>query len=236
MLDQQIAQQVAAGGGTGLSEVIARQLSRNLPATAAAGAPVANPNSPLPRAGEGPGVRAPAAGAPAVAAPPAAGPANGTVPASAQRAFMQQHWADAMRAQQLTGVPASFILGQAALESGWGQREIRAADGTPSYNLFGIKAGPGWQGRTVQVATTEYEGGVPRQTVQSFRAYESYAAAFQDWALTIGRNPRYSAAAAGPGAGGFASGMQQAGYSTDPTYAAKLAQVIRTASSIGGAG
>jgi len=75
---------------------------------------------------------------------------------------------------------------------------------------------------------------MPSKTVQSFRAYDSYAAAFQDWAMTIGRNQRYSAAVAAGGAGGFASGMQQAGYSTDPGYADKLARVIRTASSIGG--
>ena len=55
--------------------------------------------------------------------------------------------------------------------------------------------------------------------------------------LTIGRNQRYSAAVASAGsAGGFAFGMQQAGYSTDPTYGEKLARVIRTASSIGGTG
>jgi flagellar protein FlgJ len=150
---------------------------------------------------------------------------------------MQQHRADAVRAQQLTGVPANFILGQAALESGWGRREIRGPDGAPSYNLFGIKAGSGWQGKTVQVTTTEYDGGVPRQTVQSFRAYDGYGAAFQDWALTIGRNQRYSAAVASAGSGGgFAFGMQQAGYSTDPTYGEKLARVIRTASSIEGTG
>ena len=32
------------------------------------------------------------------------------------------------------------MLGQAALESGWGKHEIRMADGSNSYNLFGIKA------------------------------------------------------------------------------------------------
>jgi flagellar protein FlgJ len=150
---------------------------------------------------------------------------------------MRTHWDDAVRAQQLTGVPASFILGQAALESGWGRREIRGPDGAQSYNLFGIKAGPGWQGKTMQVTTTEFEGGVARKSVQSFRAYDSYAAAFQDWALTIGRSQRYSGAIASAGsAGGFAFGMQQAGYSTDPAYGEKLARVIRTASSIRGTG
>ena len=148
---------------------------------------------------------------------------------------MQQHQSAALQAQQLTGVPAGFILAQAALESGWGQREIRGADGSPSHNLFGIKAGPSWQGRTVQATTTEYVNGVPQKSVQSFRAYDSYAAAFQDWALTIGRNQRYAAALA-PAAGGagFAAGMQQAGYSTDPSYAAKLARIIQTAAALRG--
>jgi len=237
MLDQQVAEQIA-GRGTGLSELIARQLGRNLPAearSAKAGAPSAEAAAvsapPLERTGAGSGVRSQAATV--LSAPPEAG-----LPSTqAQREFMQRHRADAVRAQQLTGVPASFILGQAALESGWGRREIRAADGAPSYNLFGIKAGPGWQGRTVQVTTTEYDGGVARQTVQSFRAYDGYAAAFQDWALAIGRNQRYSAAVTAAGdAGGFAFGMQQAGYSTDPAYAEKLARVIRTASSIAGTG
>jgi flagellar protein FlgJ len=226
MLDQQVAQQIASKG-TGLSDVIARQLSRAMPGAAVSAAASAAAIQ----------ARAASAVAPVPAqsgSAPAAGPSGPGALTEVQRDFMRQHRADAVRAQQVTGVPASFILGQAALESGWGQREIRGADGAPSYNLFGIKAGPGWQGRTVQVATTEYDGGMPSRTVQSFRAYDSYAAAFQDWAMTIGRNQRYSAAVAAGGAGGFASGMQRAGYSTDPGYADKLARVIRTASSIGG--
>jgi flagellar protein FlgJ len=218
MLDQQVAQQIA-GKGTGLAELIARQLARNLPAEAA---PAVGTSAPEPGQPGRSGAVATLAGSP---------------PAQAQRDFMQQHRADALRAQQLTGVPASFILGQAALESGWGRREIRGADGAPSYNLFGIKAGSGWQGRTVEVTTTEFDGGVARKTVQSFRAYDSYAAAFQDWALTIGHNQRYAAAFTAAGdAGGFAFGLQRGGYSTDPAYAEKLARVIRTASSIEGTG
>lgn len=232
MLDQQIAQQIASRG-TGLSAVIARQLARTMPAAAGA---AAGPTSGQPATAVAAPSGTPAAAPAAVPAAPAPVPRAGAASVDAQRAFMQQHASDAQRAQQLTGVPAGFILGQAALESGWGQREIRAADGTPSYNLFGIKAGPGWQGRTVQVTTTEFAGGVPQNSVQSFRAYDSYAAAFQDWALSIGRNQRYAAAAApGTGAASFAAAMQQAGYSTDPAYAAKLARIIQSASSLGAA-
>ena len=246
MLDQQVAQQIA-GKGTGLAELIARQLGRNLPSEAA---PAAGASAPGPKQAGVSGLPGERIGAPSprdgVGAterdgqPGRSGPVStlGDSPsAQAQREFMQSHRADALRAQQLTGVPASFILGQAALESGWGRNEIRGPDGAPSYNLFGIKAGSGWQGRTVDVTTTEYEGGVARKTVQSFRAYDSYAAAFQDWALTIARNQRYSLAVSAAGdASGFAFGMQRAGYSTDPGYAEKLARVIRTASSIEGTG
>jgi flagellar protein FlgJ len=237
MLDQQVAQQIA-GRGTGLSEMIAHQLGRNLPSEARSakeGSPPADAAAVSAPALQG--TAAASAAASQASAALSAGPEPGAPSSQAQREFMQRHRADAVRAQQLTGVPASFILGQAALESGWGRREIRGADGAPSHNLFGIKAGSSWQGKTVQVTTTEYVGAVPRKTVESFRAYDSYAAAFQDWALTIGRNQRYSAAVASAGsAGGFAFGMQQAGYSTDPTYGEKLARVIRTASSIGGTG
>ena len=237
MLDQQVAQQIAAQG-TGLSELIARQLMRNLPASAAGAATAGQAGTAAVAAVAAPAAPAAAsAGAVATASPTVPAAVAGAAADGAERDFMRSHWDDAVRAQQLTGVPASFILGQAALESGWGQREIRGADGAPSYNLFGIKAGPGWQGRTVQVTTTEYEGAVPHKTVQSFRAYDSYAAAFQDWALTIGRSRRYSGAIASAGdAGGFAFGMQVAGYSTDPAYGEKLARVIRTASSIRGTG
>ncbi|MCX7901889.1 MAG: flagellar assembly peptidoglycan hydrolase FlgJ, partial [Burkholderiaceae bacterium] len=125
-----------------------------------------------------------------------------------------------------TGVPARFILAQAALESGWGQREIRGADGTPSYNLFGIKAGANWSGRTVAVTTTEYEGGVAKKVVQKFRAYNNYTEAFRDWARLMKDNPRYAGALGNRDAAGFAQALQRGGYATDPDYATKLARTI----------
>ncbi len=98
----------------------------------------------------------------------------------------------AQEASQATGIPARFVLGQAALESGWGRRELRAADGTPSHNLFGIKAGGNWRGRVVEATTTEYVNGVARKTVEQFRAYDSYADAFRDYANLLRSSPRYA--------------------------------------------
>jgi flagellar protein FlgJ len=119
------------------------------------------------------------------------------------------------------------MIGQAALESGWGGREIRGTDGKPSHNLFGIKAGRGWTGRTVDIVTTEYVNGLPQKAVERFRVYDSYADAFRDYAKLIRGNPRYAAVLeAGNDAVAFARGLQKAGYATDPQYADKLARVI----------
>jgi uncharacterized FlgJ-related protein len=44
-------------------------------------------------------------------------------------------------------VPHHLILAQAALESGWGQRQITRENGAPSFNIFGVKATPAGKGR-----------------------------------------------------------------------------------------
>ena len=138
-------------------------------------------------------------------------------------------WDYALFAQRETGLPANFIIGQAALESGWGSREIAGADGMRSFNLFGIKATGGWQGRTVEAVTTEYENGVALRKVEKFRAYNSYGEAFRDWVRLLKANPRYADVLARPSdAAAFADGLQRAGYATDPNYGAKLQRVIET--------
>ena len=138
----------------------------------------------------------------------------------------------AEQASQATGIPALFMLGQAALESGWGKRELRGADGSPSHNLFGVKAGANWKGPVVESVTTEYVDGVARKSVEKFRAYSSYADAFGDYANLLRNNPRYAQVLAqavqGLDAESFAQGLQQAGYATDPDYANKLSQIIKT--------
>jgi flagellar protein FlgJ len=157
--------------------------------------------------------------------PPAA--RDGATPAHVE-AFVQRLLPHAREASAGSGIPAAFMLGQAALETGWGRSEIRAADGRNSHNLFGIKAGGSWKGDTVDIVTTEYVNGKPQKQVDSFRAYDSYADAFRDYAALLRGNARYrNAVAGGQDAAGFARGLQQGGYATDPNYAQKLMSVIR---------
>jgi flagellar protein FlgJ len=155
------------------------------------------------------------------------GTANASKPAHV-RAFQDKLADAAEEAEQATGVPAKFMLGQAALETGWGRRVIRNADGSSSNNLFGIKAGPGWKGKVATAVTTEYVNGKPHARVEKFRAYASHADAFKDYARMLSNNPRYEKVLAhGGDATTFAHGLQRAGYATDPQYAAKLSRIIK---------
>lgn len=142
--------------------------------------------------------------------------------------FTQKLGVHAELASQSTGIPAKFMLGQAALESGWGKKEIKALDGSTSHNVFGIKANANWKGRTVDALTTEYINGVAYQKVEKFRAYGNYSEAFCDYAKLISDNPRYQNVMQNTGdASQFAHALQKAGYATDPQYAQKLSKVIR---------
>ena len=221
MLDQQLSQSMAQRG-IGLADFLVRQMTPTLPPAPAA------PTPSLPAA-------APASSAAADVAAPAPATANAAplrqAPMTSARALAREFRASmgaaAQSAARKTGLPAAFILGQAALESGWGRRQIVAADGTASFNLFGLKAGANWKGRVLEVATTEYKNGVAQKVLARFRAYDSYEQAFGDYASLLSRSPRYRQVLAnGQTVAGFAQGMQQAGYASDPAYAAKLARVI----------
>ncbi|MGZ8289267.1 MAG: flagellar assembly peptidoglycan hydrolase FlgJ [Telluria sp.] len=257
MLDQQLSQNLAKRG-VGLADVLIRQLSSqqvNAQALAigaepgAPGTPGANLGLPaldtsllqkakaFPLQDKGAALSPFATGtgiaaskvpfASAAAATPGV-TASGRTQAPHVRGFQDKLASHADEASRATGIPAKFMLGQAALETGWGKREIRNADGSSSHNLFGIKAGPGWKGKVTTAVTTEYVNGVPRTKVEKFRAYDSYADSFKDYGKLITNNPRYEKVLANAhDASGFAQGLQRAGYATDPMYAAKLTRIIK---------
>jgi peptidoglycan hydrolase FlgJ len=231
MLDQQFAQALA-GRGLGVADAMVRQLSGALaPGTPSAAATSVNAAPASVPAGAA-GLTAPAAiatPAASVTARETPSPVAARVGAAAAQAreFVNRVWTHAVEASRSTGIPPHFMVGQAALESGWGRREIRTADGGPSYNVFGIKAGRGWTGPVAQTVTTEYVNGIAARAVERFRAYSSYAEAFRDYANLLRTHPRYAAVLErAQDAHGFARGLQQAGYATDPAYADKLLRIL----------
>jgi len=206
MLDQQVAQSLSTRG-IGLADVMLRQLRHSQSAGSADAS--ALPAAPLPTETK-------------------PGQAKSSQPVASQD-FLSRMKEHALAASNATGIPARFLLGHAALESGWGKSEIRTADGSPSHNLFGIKATGSWKGATVNVTTTEYVDGAPRKTVQKFRAYASYVEGFQDYARLLQTSPRYAAVLKQSDSAGFAQSLQSAGYATDPRYAQKLTQILNSA-------
>lgn len=143
------------------------------------------------------------------------------------QSFLAQISLPAKLASEQSGIPHHLIMAQAALESGWGQRQIRTANGGPSFNIFGVKASSSWKGPTTEVTTTEYENGEAKKVKAKFRVYSSYLEALSDYVNMLSSNPRYAAVtnAVTPEQG--AQALQRAGYATDPNYAQKLTGMIQ---------
>jgi len=139
----------------------------------------------------------------------------------------------AQAASEQSGIPHHLILAQAALESGWGQRQILTRDGKPSYNVFGIKATGSWQGKTTDVMTTEFENGEAKKVKQKFRVYDSYFDALNEFVKLLSNNPRYAAVTTASSPEQGAQALQAAGYATDPKYAQKLVGMIQQFKNMG---
>jgi len=249
MQDQQLAMNMAQGRGIGLADAIFRQLGGEAAIAAQAADPAVGiealiENAAMPqrsaisavrprlaeKAAADPatlaaGVSAALAAANAAAVRDTAAPDAAKVPAGA-REFVNRVWTHAGEASRTTGIPAHFMVAQAALETGWGRAELRRADGTPSHNLFNIKAGADWKGAVVEVPVKEYANGRTYTENARFRAYGSYEEAFRDYARLLSNSPRYAEVLGQQDGAGFARSLQQAGYATDPMYADKLTRII----------
>lgn len=214
MLDTQFAAQMTGLKG-GLSDVIVKQLERQMSGTT-------------------PGV--PPMGPSAAAGGVATSVADNTPITQRQSDFVRVNADFAKAAEVQSGIPASFMVAQAAHETGWGKHAIRNADGSDSHNLFGIKAGAGWTGPVAEITTTEYVNGDAQKVTAKFRSYASADDSFKDYARMLKESPRYAGVVAtvaqanvdARSAAGFAQGLQKAGYATDPAYADKLTRVINT--------
>ncbi len=254
LLDQQLALNLAQGRGTGLSDVIYRQLGGK-PETFDPIAAFAADNGTAGKSGfdlssvivgaanvaarlrfpestaglaatdEDSGIDMAALATKLDDAIRAARDAGGAI-SERIRSFVDDVWPHALEASRKTGIPPQFMIAQAALETGWGDKVLRRSDGSSSYNLFNIKAGSSWKGDTVAQSVTEYAGTRPYSEDARFRAYASYAEAFRDYADLLSNSPRYATVLGQTDASGFARSLQQAGYATDPMYADKLTRII----------
>jgi flagellar protein FlgJ len=209
MFDQQLAAQLSKGKGLGLADVLVRQLMQGqgdavLPGVAGL-LPPGQPDA-MPAA----------AGAPA---------ASNWPPRNADE-FVRLIRPAATAAARELGVDPDVVIAHAALETGWGRSVPTAADGRPSFNLFGIKAGGSWKGAVHSAGTHEFLHGSMQQVRADFRAYGSPEQSIQDYVGLLKSSPRYAGALnTGADVQAFARGLARGGYATDPDYVTKLTAV-----------
>jgi flagellar protein FlgJ len=224
MYDQQMSVQLSKGRGMGLADMLVRQLMQN--GDAATEAPVldtrldkaAAPQTPLPLPQSPGSIALPAAGKPTAA----------NWPPATREEFIQALLPAAKEAGQQLGVDPSTLIAHAALETGWGKSLPVGADGSCSFNLFGIKAGRSYSGEQVTAVTKEFDNGALQTTRAQFRAYASPADCLKDYAQLLSGSDRYaSALGTGADSTAFATALQRGGYATDPNYASKLSSIAR---------
>jgi flagellar protein FlgJ len=229
LFDQQMSVSMSGQPG-GLSDLIAQQLSRQM-GVEMPGSTVGMANSSSLQPVKAPDTLAPKSSVGKLTASDMAltPVAPKKAPTSTQADFVSKHTDAANKIEKATGIPASFMLGQAGHETGWGKHQIKNKDGSNSFNLFGIKAGSSWTGKVAEITTTEYVNGVAQKKIAKFRAYDSFEDSFKDYARLISDSPRYAKARQQTqSVTAFATGLQKAGYATDPEYAAKLSRAINT--------
>ncbi|MGB6485701.1 MAG: flagellar assembly peptidoglycan hydrolase FlgJ [Steroidobacteraceae bacterium] len=235
MYDDQIASEISKGRGLGLADRLVQQLRRSgLPGTTqgssgaagSSGASSSSSASGAPGSAAGTGTSGTSS---AAAATTSSSTASSCPSTSQQLQFAQSLWPQAQQAAKQLGVSPVSLVAQAALETDWGRSMPRAAGGSSSNNLFGIKAGAAWSGGSVQSTTQEYDSGTATAVKAQFRSYSSPSQCFQDYVSLLQSNPRY-AGALGTGANtqAFAAALQSGGYATDPAYASKLGAVANT--------
>lgn len=237
MFDSQLSLTLSQKQGTGLSEALVRQLSRQIPGMdekgelmAAHKKTLADYDRHLPVLSSRLPEQVEKVNQVAETALPSTAPATDTpVPArfDSPEQFVRKLLPMAEKVAEQSGINPRLMIAQAALETGWGRHMIEGDGGAPSFNLFGIKADSRWQGKSVDIATTEFREGVPMNERAAFRSYPDYESSFRDYVSFLESNPRYrDVLAAADNPDEFADRLQQAGYATDPNYGAKIRRIM----------
>ncbi|WP_392340585.1 flagellar assembly peptidoglycan hydrolase FlgJ [Moritella marina] len=253
MQDKQMAADMSQTGSLGLADVIVKQLSNNggnyMPASSLNGDtnPLQNlktnngnttAGKTLLEGAESPAIKAiDADGKPVDDTAQPGNPLAAAAPFAASAPKMQFNspeefvtslapFADVV-AKRLNVSP-DVLLAQAALETGWGKKVSTDNKGDSSHNLFNIKADKRWEGPTASVDTLEFKDGVAKRENHQFRSYQDFQSSFNDFANFLQSGDRYSDALSNSAdSAQFLNGLQQAGYATDPNYAAKIKNVMK---------
>ena len=120
---------------------------------------------------------------------------------------------------------ASPIIAQACCESAYGTSWISKA---PYYNLFGMKCGKAWTGRSVSARTKEeYTVGTLTSIVDNFRAYDTLEEGVEGYFKFIGWS-RYANLKTATTPQQYLEFIKADGYATSSTYVNTNMNIINT--------
>ncbi len=122
----------------------------------------------------------------------------------------------AQKQMQLSGIPASIIMGQACFESDNGNSRLA----TEANNHFGIKCNNSWKGPSIRHDDDALQ--------ECFRKYDSPEGSFADHSDFLRYRDRYAFLFELPATDykAWAYGLKKAGYATNPAYAERLIKII----------
>lgn len=130
--------------------------------------------------------------------------------------YIEQYKQDAIDEMRNTGIPASITLAQACLESDDGNSWLAKE----ANNHFGIKCGINWNGEKVYKDDDNPN--------DCFRKYRSVKESFDDHSAYLTSSKRYANLFQldSKDYKGWARGLKDAGYATNPQYADLLIKII----------
>ena len=147
--------------------------------------------------------------------------ARTTWPDDHRRAFLMQLMVQALESARSHGVPPSIILGQAALESGWG----RSALAVRHHNLFGVKStGPD---SGADYPTLEFGPRGVHIVRAQFRTFETVTEAVEHHGRLLAKDPRYSKAMSQNHDWQAFLIELAPSYASDPEYVNHVSRIIR---------
>ena len=130
--------------------------------------------------------------------------------------YIEKYHQEAIEQMQRYHIPASITLAQGLLESGAGRSTLTRK----SNNHFGIKCGSDWRGHKTY-HDDDAKG-------ECFRVYKNARESFEDHSRFLAGKNRYASlfTLKVTDYKGWAHGLKNAGYATNPAYATKLIQII----------
>tara|TARA_X000000950_G_scaffold259325_1_gene327614 strand:+ start:1195 stop:1782 length:588 start_codon:yes stop_codon:yes gene_type:complete len=132
------------------------------------------------------------------------------------KAYIKKFAPAAIKNMRFYKIPASITLAQGVLESGYGEGTLAKK----ANNHFGIKCHKGWKGKSIRHDDDKED--------ECFRSYKNPLKSYRDHSLFLVDRDRYNDLfeLKRKDYKGWAAGLKDAGYATDPKYADKLISLI----------